>query len=555
MKKHIYFLALALLTVSCNQTEDLTENLGASLEGSSGTVSVSFKNTSGQDLVIAMVQGAASGEQVNQVEWLRFNPATKSGVWQMPVNPQSNKDLAPYILDVKKGATATVKVPQYGAAVGFRCLVADPAYKNNALQTVTPSGGSAIKYMAFPDLLTSNFLFDKFEAGLTEGTPGIWNITAVDFVAIPMQLASNGVKVGFRDGVTAAGLITELNNLGAPYSNGKTPYRFLAPANTTGTSTVLDKAILSELPKIDSTVTVHYGNYIFTKFKGAASKSGNTVTGSLSASYVNITAPGSPRSIAVNNVSSTTALQGTILGSTSANKADSLAQIELGAILSAAICRGVTAYPKLWGDITHITTNCAYPWNYYPPKMQSNAYSRVIHAYSIDGKNYGFPYDDYFSDEAGFNVVAGQEVTVTILPLKGAMKIKANGKLPKKTGCVAATVPTGINYPALSSSWGIGTVYVEGNLLQAGSNPLCMLSPDTIFVSFPSASNIKMGICQNSDSASALVFFNKGILAPSISITGLVYSPTRRTLSFGAATSWVGYTPPKAKAKKLPKKH
>lgn len=549
MKKTIiYFIATALLAVQCKQSEDLeTEDLEVS---SKTHVAVHFKNTSGQDLVIAMVQGAASGEQVNQVAWLRFNPKKQSGMWQIPNNPKSNKDLSAYILDVKKGATVTVNVPQYSAAVGFRCLLADPAFKNNALQYYTPSGGSAIAYMAFPDLFTSNFLFDKFEAGLTAGTPGIWNITAVDFMAIPMQLTSNGITVGFKDGVTAAGLTSELLKLGKPYSNGKKPYRFLAPANTTGTTTVLDQAILSQLPKIDSTDTVHYGNYIFTNFQGSASKSGSGVTGSLSASYVNITAVGSPRAIAVDNVSTTTALQGTISGTVYGSAADSLAEIELGAILSAAICRGVTANPKLWGDITHITTNCAYPWNYYPPKIQSNAYSRVIHEYSIDGKNYGFPYDDYFSDEAGFNVVAGQDVTVTILPLKGTMSIKPNGQLPKKTGCVAATIPTGINYPTVSSSWGIGKVYVEGNLLLAGSNPLCMLSPDTIFVTFPNASNIKMAICQNADSTSAIAFFNKGILAPTISITGLVYSPVSRTLSFGAATSWVGYTPPKPKPKK-----
>lgn len=70
------------------------------------------------------------------------------------------------------------------------------------------------------NLATATYIFDKFEAGLTEGFPGIWNITAVDFVAVPMQLSCNGKKVGFKDGVSSIGLQQKLSALGAPYSNG-----------------------------------------------------------------------------------------------------------------------------------------------------------------------------------------------------------------------------------------------------------------------------------------------------------------------------------------------
>lgn len=514
---------------------------------------IQYTNNSGKDLVIALMQGALSGQNANQVAWLKLQNGTYS--WTVPSTPASNADLAPYIFDLKAGASKYIKVPAYSQTVGFRSLIAEPAFKSNAMQYLNITAKDSIAYMGFPDLNTASYIFDKFEAGLTIGTPGIWNITAVDFVALPMQLSCKGIKVGFKDGVTFTGLSDKLSALGLPYSSGKTAppntatttYRFMSPSHISKLNQALDLAIKTDLPKLNSfTDSVAYGNYRFVNFQGSAkqNKKGD-VTGTLTCNYTN-TANGikTIRSITVNDVTTAKSFSGEIVGAKNANKADSAAQVELGAILSAALCRGVTSKPNLWGDIVHVKTNCSTPWNYYPAGVQSNSYSKLIHSYSIDNKNYGFPYDDFFGDEAGFTAIPGDTINVTILPYSGIFTAKPNAQPDTLTGCLVATVPTSNIYPA-STAWEIGRITVGKTRVFAGANDLCSLNSDSVVCTFSKSPGIAMHInMMDQNPQTALTFYQNGEISKQITgINGMVYDAVNRVLTFGNAASWTRSCP------------
>ena len=536
------FVVTLFLIISCMFMQ-AAEKPSKAKEAATGAAIVKLKNNSGMDLVVSMVQGGLPGQTVNQLAWLEYKSGTYS--WNVPATPSSNADLSPFIFSLSNGSTITITVPEYTANVGFRCMVADTSYRSNALQYLHTSKDS-VAYMSFPNLETAAYIFDKFEAGLTKDNPGIWNITAVDFVALPMQLSKPGIKVGFKDGVTFSGLKKKLSGLGLPYSLGgstapntdSTTYRFFSPSHIDSLHGALDTQISLGLPLLKNFKdTVAYGNYKFFGFTGSvnAAKDTGTVSCNFLNKALNVT---TPKKVTVNDVTTENSFAGEIVGASAGTAIDSSAQVELGAILSAAICRGVTGNPDKWGDITHSKTNCATPWNYYPTGKQYDSYSQLIHSYSIDDKNYGFPYDDYFGDEAGFTAVAGDTVTVTILPRDGTFKAKPNTQLPENTGCILVTVPADTIYPN-SAAWQIGSIKVESNLISAGNNSLCGLNSDSVVCTFPEFPDYKMVINMNSThNNSAISFYENGKKNNLLGITNMVYDAKERLLTFGQSAGW-----------------
>jgi hypothetical protein len=492
-------------------------------------VTLKLHNTSGIDLIIAFVQGSTSTQSADQLKWLKFG---NSNTWKVPATPKTNTDLLPYMTEVKNKTIATITIPAYSARVGFRCLVADTDYKKNALQKLR---GTA--YMAFPDLMTSDFHFDKFEAGLTIGVPGIWNITSVDFLGIPMQLIKGTEMVGYKNGVTAEGLQKVLATLPAPYKDGGTMkpnktgkiVRFFAPAHITTSIDYLDTQIKNGLSKLAAnSTTVNYGSDVFSNFtassKTVTDSQGNTSIKGTVKCHSKANGP-----ITVDDVTTIKAVAGTI--AINGNSSEVL----LGALLASAICRGVLGNPKNWGDIVYTSTQCATPWHYYPSNEQYDEYSKIIHQYSIDGKNYGFSYDDYFGDEAGFNVVPGEQVTLNILPITGKMTAAANPKPAVKTGCLAITIPHG-------TTANLGEMYCDNQHLDAITNKLCFLD-NTVVITFhhyPShLKNPELHIdLTQSNSAKAISYYENGVKSTALSITGLYYSPQDRQLSFGGTSKW-----------------
>ncbi|MEL6538188.1 MAG: beta-1,3-glucanase family protein, partial [Bacteroidota bacterium] len=394
------FLALVVLAFAC-ATGPTTDSVALTTPAS--TVTVVYTNNSGQDLVLGFLQGvpkSAPNTVVTQLPWLKKGGSTPT--WTVPTSVPAptagassiknyTKD---YLFEIKAGKTLTLEVPSYPTNNGFRCVVAELVYRTKIVQVFTPKSGSPSNYLAFPDLATSAFVFDKFEAGLTQGTPGIWNITAVDFVGIPMQLSKDGETVGFKSGVTAQGLFNELGSLPSPYAEGatqspntsSTTYRFFSPAHITNTSTLFDAALTNDLQQLDSyTGTVKYGQYAFSSFTVTEKSSASPVRYAVSASVQD----GS--TVTLDTVTSKRALNGRIGQFAGASQAAKT----LGGMLSAALCRGVIGTPSDWGDIVYSDLNCAKPWDYYQ-NAPYDEYSKTVHQYSIDDKNYGFSYDDYF---------------------------------------------------------------------------------------------------------------------------------------------------------------
>ncbi|XLS28320.1 beta-1,3-glucanase family protein [Flavobacteriaceae bacterium M23B6Z8] len=493
------------------------------------SVTLKIHNTSGVNLIIALVQGSTATQSADQLAWLKFGT---SPYWEIPIKPTSNNDLYPYMLEVNDQTISTVVIPAYVPRVGFRCLVADTTYKTRALQKL-----GSVNYMAFPDLMTADYYFDKFEAGLTLGVPGIWNITSVDFVGIPMQLTKGTQVVGYKNGVTASGLHTLLAKLSAPYKDGGTMppnstnkiYRFFAPSHINTSITYLDDQIKNGLIDLQkNTTTVNYGNDVFSNFTTSSKMITTGSRGTYRVGNVTCTSKINGQ-ITINDITTLTAIAGTI----SIKKNSS--QVLLGALLASAICRGVLGNPKHWGDIVYTNTQCATPWNYYPKGSQYDEYAKLVHEYSIDGKNYGFSYDDYFGDEAGFNVVPGEQVTLDILPIKGKMTAKPNPKPQIKTGCIAITIPPG-------TTANLGEMYVDNNLLDAVTNKLCFVD-NVVVISFHNYPKrlknpeIHIDLTQKT-AANAITYYNNGKKNTKLFVTGLYYSTNDRQLSFGLSSKW-----------------
>ncbi len=75
--------------------------------------------------------------------------------------------------------------------------------------------------------------------------------------------------------------------------------------------------------------------------------------------------------------------------------------------LDAAFNRGVAASPDLWGDVAA----------YYPDTVKHNSYAQVFHVLGLDGKDYGFPYDDVNGQSSVLilnNSLPPDAVTITI---------------------------------------------------------------------------------------------------------------------------------------------
>ena len=486
------------------------------------TVSLTINNTSGIDLVVSFLQGGLPGQSVDQLKWLNLSGISD---WEVPNNPTSNVDLYPYMQDVSNGSSITIYIPSYSEDVGFRCLLAETAYKSNALQTINNKN-----YMAFPNLMTAAYKFDKFEAGLTEGTPGIWNITSVDFLAFPMQLSKDTIKVGYKDGVTASGIQSLLTNLGTPYSAGGTMtpntssdiYRFFSPAHIPSADTCLDTQISDGLSKLQSnSCTVKYGAFVFSNFTASSNTVNGKVVGSVSCQEA------TNGTISIDNLTTVNAFSGEV----GADSGASAAKLTLGALLAAATCRGVLENPEEWGDIVYTTTQCATPWNYYPAGKVFDKYSHIVHQYSIDNKNYGFSYDDYFADEAGFNVVTGDTVDLNVLPLTGTMTAAANPIPPVKTGCIAITIPSGATNQ-------LGDMFCNQVPLEQVTNTQCFLDHKIIisFKNYPK-SLTKPEIHINLTTGN-LSYWENGSVNSSLSITGLVFSSSERQLTFASSSSW-----------------
>jgi hypothetical protein len=328
-----------------------------------------------------------------------------------------------------------------------------------------------------------------------------------------------------------------LGRLAAPYGTGGSiapntanlTYRFFSPQHIPAANTCLDTEITSELPQLSgNTSVVKYGTDEFSAFT-SISTSGSPVVGTITC-----TSKLAGGTITVDDVSTAKAFAGTI-GINGPNNST----VVFGALIAAAMCRGVLGNPEKWGDINYPNTQCSTPWNYYPAGKESDEYSKVIHEYSIDGKNYGFSYDDYFGDEAGYNVIGGESVTLNVLPILGKMTIGPNPTPLVKTGCLSVGTPD-----PRAQAVRMGSMSCNGINLDSQSSGLCFLD-STVIIKFAGAPSpyinpeIHIDLTKTTQ-ATALSFWNNGKQSATLSVVGLVYDPIGRQLSFGSTSVWNG---------------
>lgn len=452
------------------------QNAGHAASGTTpGTAILDIDNTSEIDLVVAIQQGLVGASQTaKDARWLNM----KTAAWETPALSASSAwpDLADYVVALPAAGPhgpgrARITLSGYEETAGFRCLVADADAANGypavAIQS-SGSGTSLAYYMAFPDLMSANFVYDKFEGGLGWDAPsqthsGVWNITAVDFVALPMQLSMGARKVGFMDGVSFAGLKPLLAATPSPYDAGaypkgsKSPYRFFSPAHIAPLNGCLDEQIRTDLAKLDGAPqAVNYSPYTFTRFTASWDAAKNR--GTIACSYATTTDP-APKSLSVDNVDTDTAIGGTI-GLNATSSGEHTAREKFGALIAAAICRGVLGNPGHWGSIQFLSCQCPAPQYYYPSGVSYDAYSKVIHDYSLAGKNYGFSFDDVFGDLAGFTVTASTDdpphVALTVLPHAPETPPAMPAPYPRPS--VANALAVALPATGDPATWGLGTV-------------------------------------------------------------------------------------------------
>ncbi|MCX2933845.1 glycoside hydrolase family 64 protein [Mycobacterium sp. CVI_P3] len=229
-------------------------------------------------------------------------------------------------------------------------------------------------------------VYDWFELSYAYGAvPFGGNTTQVDQFGLPLSFtvvqassgfsATRGTAVG-RDQVFStyqSSVPAEFQQLVISDTQGN-PLRIASPRSTQpgGLATYLDEPIDAFWTKYrtDTFTFTSPGTYTVTGQVDADNRFAYTVTAlnpaGVSGSYV-MDKPTTAQVFAGDGPFVGTHEQGAFL-----------------AQLDAAFNRGVAASPDLWDDATA----------YYPADVKSNAYAQVFHELGLDGKNYGFPYDD-----------------------------------------------------------------------------------------------------------------------------------------------------------------
>ncbi len=380
MFKRLILIAVVLVTsalISCGN--DTTGPSG----GGGPHISVTLVNNSGEKLYLILHRA--------DNYWLK--DIGDSSSWT------ASYDSSDCMVSVESGISAAFSFPEYTTGVGCRMYLSDTPFEGNLP----------------PDLALYPHLYDKVEMGWN----ATWNLTCVDFIAIPMELKSGGVTVGFKNTITRQSLMQALEAMPAPYSsmhrkhNGEI-IRFFSPRqymnNPDTLQDCMGDAISLGLPFLASAQlpggVFTYGDYSYSEFNcvgadgftAACSSSGSTVT------------------VTLDNICTSTVVGNTIPYTPSDGSGSTFA-----ALIGAAINRGVLYDPSKWGESN--PPNQGMPEYYYVANPDSNGgefnhYAKILHEFSKDGLCYAHSYDDYFSQDASLHVNSGESVTITVLPFE-----------------------------------------------------------------------------------------------------------------------------------------
>jgi Beta-1,3-glucanase/Ricin-type beta-trefoil lectin domain-like len=264
---------------------------------------------------------------------------------------------------------------------------------------------------------SQNILFDWVEFARNASTGIDINSTMVDMFSVPLsvnvtsggstqtegQLVSNG----------RANIFSQIQALGGNwpnliYDNPSTgqPLRVISPLHGIGngvfSSTYLDSYI--------DGVWSYYASHTLTVNTGSATYTGTTSGSSWTfkdSSGNVIGALGEP------TTSNVFGCNGPLQPSGQANESATLA---VGAIVCAALNRSTLSTSSFAGSDSQPTTNSAA----FYTLSTSDLYAKVMHANEVDGKAYGFPYDDVAGFSPSIDDATATSAGLTVAPFTGS---------------------------------------------------------------------------------------------------------------------------------------
>jgi Beta-1,3-glucanase/Ricin-type beta-trefoil lectin domain-like len=264
---------------------------------------------------------------------------------------------------------------------------------------------------------SQNILFDWAEFARNSTTGIDINTTMVDMFSVPLSVSVTDTSGSTQtEGQLVSGgrasIFSQIQSLGGNWpsliyddpSTGQ-PLRVISPfhgiANGVFSPTYLDS--------YTGGVWSYYSSHPLTVSTGSATYTG-TVSGSSwtfkDSSGNVIGALGQP------STSNVFGCNGPLQPSGQPNESAILA---VGAIVCAALNRGTLSTPSFQGSDTQPTSN---PATFYT-QSSSNLYAKVMHANEVDGKAYGFPYDDVAGFSPSINDATASSASVTVAPFQG----------------------------------------------------------------------------------------------------------------------------------------
>jgi len=265
---------------------------------------------------------------------------------------------------------------------------------------------------------SQNILFDWVEFARNAATGIDINTTMVDMFSVPLSVSVTDTSGSTQtEGQLVPGgrasIFSQIQSLGGNWpsliyddpSTGQ-PLRVISPfhgiANGVFSSTYLDSYV--------SGVWSYYSSHPLTVSTGSA-----TYTGTVSGSSWTFTDPDGNviGSLGQPTTSDVLGCNGPLQPSGQPNESAILA---VGAIVCAALNRGTLSTPSFQGSDSQPTTN---PATFYT-QSSSNLYAKVMHANEVDGKAYGFPYDDVAGFSPSIDDATASSATVTVAPFQGS---------------------------------------------------------------------------------------------------------------------------------------
>jgi hypothetical protein len=265
---------------------------------------------------------------------------------------------------------------------------------------------------------SQNILFDWAEFARNSTTGIDINTTMVDMFSVPLS-----VSVTATDGSTQtegqlvpggrASIFSQIQSLGGNWpglvynspSTGQ-PLRVISPFHGIGngvfSSTYLDS--------YTGGVWSYYSSHPLTVSTGSATYTGTVSGGSWTFKDSGGNVIGSLGQPSTSNVFG---CNGPLQPSGQPNESAILA---VGAIVCAALNRGTLSTSSFAGSDSQPTSN---PASFYT-QSSSNLYAKVMHANEVDGKAYGFPYDDVAGFSPSIDDTTASSASVTVAPFQGS---------------------------------------------------------------------------------------------------------------------------------------